>query len=342
MLILYPCHLNPSTTDLPLLLSQAWRRHGVEVDLISRELDFEQPGQFSWSRMLQLADARSIDVAFGQQIVERACRTRPEILLLGYPFLTPDQRQCLRRRAPRTRLGLFLGYNHLLTPDTTDTIRDCDFIIVHDSYLLPILQGERYGHRQQVWLVRSAADPVEHCPLALSESDRHRFACDVAFIGGYSACREEWLSHLQGVSLRIWGGREWARSRLANCYCSEPVYGRKKTKIYNAARIVLNLEDREKQVSAISERVPEVLACGGFVLTEARPDLALTGLVPGESVATFETPAELSQAVTLYLGDPQRRAAISAAGRQQVLQQATYDHVANELLAKFQHLLNGV
>jgi spore maturation protein CgeB len=109
-------------------------------------------------------------------------------------------------------------------------------------------------------------------------------------------------------------------------FCStEPVYGLKKTKIYNACKIVIHVEDEEKNVNSLNCRVPEVLACGGFVLTQWTRDLDTSGLRDGETVASFQSHSELVEKVEYYLSHPEERQLISEKGRRYVLENLTYD-----------------
>lgn len=332
MRLMLACFVNPSTTDLGLLLARAWERSGVDVEVVSRELDYEQARRTSLLRTLQTTDSWSDQRSFGELLLRRVAHSRPDVLVIDTPFFSTSQLQRIRKHHTQTTLGFFLGFNHLLTGTTVETIRAAQFLIVHDSYVIPLLQGERYERKRHVGLFRCAADPQEHRPLALSTGDHQRFDCDVAFVGGHSPNRETLLRSLPPCRVKIWGGAAWAKSSLADSYCPEPMFGLAKTKLYNAARIVLNLEDDEKQNNAISNRVPEVLACGGFVLTELRKDLMDTGLVVGDSVEAFATNAELHDKVAHYLTIETARREISARGRRVVLERLTYDHVAADLL----------
>ena len=120
----------------------------------------------------------------------------------------------------------------------------------------------------------------------------------MGFIGGYSQNRAAAFIPLSRYKLRIWGVPSWNHvPQLAASCSTEPVYGIKKVKIYNACKIIVNLEDDEKNINSLSCRVPEVLACGGFVISQHSHDLDATGLKDGESVATFSSSAELADKV---------------------------------------------
>jgi len=277
-----------------------------------------------------------------EERIEALCQTfRPDVLLSGGLFISPSGIERLRKKHGFV-MGYLMGYNHLLDGITALSFRGADFLIVHDSYLIPILKGSRYGKVPHVFFMLCMANPQEHRPVRLSEQDCHDFGAEVAFIGGAGENRVEALRYLTRYDLRIWGGRDWSKiPELAQCFCDEPVYGLKKTKIYNAAKIVLNIEDDEKQINAISNRIPEVLLCGGFVITDWRRDLEKTQLVEGESLVTYRTLDELVDKVGFYLQHPEERKRISENGRRTVLNSLTYSHVAGPLIRQVEAVVKA-
>jgi spore maturation protein CgeB len=280
--------------------------------------------------------------ALMEEVIDEACRVhRPDVLLMGYFFVGPEAVEKLRARYG-CLAGYILGFNNILERNVVESMRVSDFLIVHDSYLLPLIKGERYGKKPNVYFILCMADPREHRPVELSAEDVRDYGADVSFIGGAGPNRVEALRRLSRYDLRIWGGAEWARfPELRSCYRSEPVYGLKKTKIYNAARIVLNIEDDDKQINSISNRIPEVLACGGFVISDWRRDLERTPLVEGESVVTYRTLDELEEKVAYYLNTPDERRRVSEHGRRTVLENLTYTHMATPIIEQLDALVRA-
>jgi glycosyltransferase involved in cell wall biosynthesis len=219
-----------------------------------------------------------------------------------------------------------------------EIMRDADFVIVHDSYVLPLVQGSTKGRNPHVFLMLGAADPREHRPLALSAEDRDAYGPNIAFVGGASPYRVSALSRLGALGLRIWGRPEaWRHApQLLDCVSDEPVYGLKKSKIYGAAKVVLSLEDPEKQLNALNSRVPETLACGGFVLCNWSRDLEDAGFRDGVTVAWFRSLDEMAEKAEFYLREPELRREISARGRELVLRELTWERLAGDLAQRMQ------
>ncbi|UCG42198.1 MAG: glycosyltransferase family 1 protein [candidate division WOR-3 bacterium] len=341
MRVFFVCPLDEATTDYPLLMSKVWEREGHEVRLFPFDLEFDNHVQTRLWDALAPDDGEWRRVSW-ERTVEKACADyRPDIVLTGGTLASPEGVRRLRRGSGGL-VGFILGYNHLIEGATTATIREADFVIVHDSYMMPVLQGARCGKRLTVLLLRSAADPEEHLPVPLSHHDQCDFGAEVAFIGGASANRATALCRLTRWDLRIWGSNEWTKvPGLTRCFRSEPVYGLKKTKIYNAAKIVLNIEIDEKQINAFSQRVPEVLACGGFVITEWRKDLESTALKDGESIVIYRSLDEMVEKVDYYLRHVEERRRIAENGRRIVLNSLTYRHTAVPLIEQIEGVLRG-
>ncbi len=98
---------------------------------------------------------------------------------------------------------------------------------------------------------------------------------------------------------------------------------------YRSAEVVLNDHwDEMRRWGLISNRVFEVLACGGCVVSDALPGLEelLDGAVP-----TFTEAGGLAATVTALLDDPSRRAALAARGRAAVVGAHTWRHRAAAL-----------
>jgi len=339
MRILYVCHLDPPTGDLPLFLAEQWEQIGHEVELFPYDIEF---GNDINARFWDTISGIDLDLraSYLERRIGQVCRRlKPEVLLFGKNFLSLAGTLRLRSEYDLI-VGFLLGFNHLLQGNTAALLSQADFVIVHDSYLVPVIRGVRYAKNPNVFVLPCMANPEEHQPLDLSEEDRERYGCDVAFIGWFGPSRVEALRRLTDYDLRIWG-LHWEKTPdLAPFVSGEPVYGLKKTKIYNAAKIVLNIEDEEKQINAISNRVPEVLACGSFVLTGWHKDLEVTPLVEGESIVCYRSLDELKEKVEYYLNHPEERKAIVEKGRAIVLESMLYRKVAEKLAGEIEQVLS--
>jgi GT2 family glycosyltransferase/glycosyltransferase involved in cell wall biosynthesis len=100
---------------------------------------------------------------------------------------------------------------------------------------------------------------------------------------------------------------------------------------YRSADVVLNDHwDEMRAWGLVSNRVLEVLACGGCIVSDALP--GLDALVDG-AVPTFDDADGLVPVVSALLADPERRAELAARGRAAVLAAHTWEHRAATLVA---------
>jgi spore maturation protein CgeB len=327
MKILAVAWMNPTDTDMALFHLNQWRAMGHDVEALPFDLEVtDEP----WCRFLNSIENCWMEI--GERRIASACRKfRPDVLLFFYHFMRAGVMEQLRHECG-CKVGFYLDNNHLLWRDTAPFMSAADFVAVHDCYLIPLVKGTLAGRNPHVFHLRGAAEPSEHKPVELSDWDRARYGSEIAFIGGIGPDRIAALPALAHHDLKIWGMAEQWQScpELLPFHSPEPVYGLKKVKIYNAASIVLNLEEREKQIDTINPRICEVLACGGFVLTNYTGDLVDAGFRDGESIAWFKSHGEMVKKAAYYLANSPDRKRIAKNGRELVLKTLTYEKVSRE------------
>ncbi|MGQ9628797.1 MAG: CgeB family protein [bacterium] len=101
--------------------------------------------------------------------------------------------------------------------------------------------------------------------------------------------------------------------------------------LYRASKINLNIS-KPQSITSVNQRVFDVPACGGFLLTDYREDLDRFFEV-GREVMAYRDPGELPDLVERYLAHPDERERITEAGMRRVLENHTYLHRMKELLA---------
>jgi spore maturation protein CgeB len=203
-----------------------------------------------------------------------------------------------------------------------------DHVFALDSHFVPSLRAS--GVRC-VEHLRACADPDEHRPVELTAREREWYGADVAFIGTQHPDRVKLLDQLTEWDLRVYGlGWDGVEESLKRCVRNEPVYGLKKTKVYAASRVSINVHGPH-MVNGENFRVFEVAACGGASFSAFKPDL-VTSFEPGEEVVVFDDADDLRAKLHHYLDRPDELDALRAAGRRRVLAQHTYDHRAAVIL----------
>jgi spore maturation protein CgeB len=99
---------------------------------------------------------------------------------------------------------------------------------------------------------------------------------------------------------------------------------------YPASSVNLNCTSRQMK-GAVNQRVFDVPACGGFILTDRRAQLDAL-FEPGSEVAVYDGAEDIPDLVRRYLGDAAGRERISQAARRRILAEHTYEHRLTRLI----------
>lgn len=169
---------------------------------------------------------------------------------------------------------------------------------------------------QKVLLSGNAYDEQIHRPGELSNADRARYGCDVAFIGRWEPDREALLERIieRGFNVKVWGPN-WAA-------CNSPIVlnawnglaeREEYAKAIQGARVTLCLLSRLAD-DTITQRSVEIPACGGFMLAERTVDHQ-AHFIEGQEAEYFENDEEMFDKLTSYLRNDDARNAVAAAGR---------------------------
>ncbi|MHC1712747.1 MAG: glycosyltransferase [Solidesulfovibrio sp.] len=127
-------------------------------------------------------------------------------------------------------------------------------------------------------------------------------------------------------------GRDWRRLPELHYYDALPDF-------YPQSAVNLNCTSLQMK-GAVNQRVFDVPACGGFVLTDAREQLGALFSIGGEA-AVYADPAEIPDMVRHYLAHPAERRRISRAARARILAEHTYEHRLRTLLGAMKKAFGG-
>jgi spore maturation protein CgeB len=128
-----------------------------------------------------------------------------------------------------------------------------------------------------------------------------------------------WDTVLRG---RAGQGASWRRLRELNYYEELPGF---------YPRVKVNFNCTSKQMKgAVNQRIFDVPACGGFVLSDERAQQADL-FEPGVEAATYTHPDEVPEMVDWYLSREHERRRIAEAARARILAEHTYDHRLTEI-----------
>ncbi len=135
---------------------------------------------------------------------------------------------------------------------------------------------------------------------------------------------------LEGHGINVWGSENW-REVLKNpdTYKGRIDYDNEVPVLYATASIVLDVPAGQL-LTSVNQRVFDVLAAGGFIITEYRRDIEKHFRI-GEEIVCYRDVNELVGLVEKFLHDPNGRAKITAAGQRRVLSQHTWHRRAEQI-----------
>lgn len=213
-----------------------------------------------------------------------------------------------------------LWHHHLLWRWYLAALKEYDLNLVYR----PVNVNEvRAAGGNSVHVLMPYFVPWMHRPVELTEVDRRRYDCDVAFVGHYEPDgRDRYIRALieAGLRVRVFGGgywNRWAPPDLRRVLGTvRPVYGDDYAKALCGAKMALGLLSRLNR-DTYTRRHFEIPACGGLLLSERTSDLERM-FKEDEEAVFFWSPEECVERAQQLLSAPEKRARIRENGRQRV------------------------
>ena len=174
--------------------------------------------------------------------------------------------------------------------------------------------------------IRDAVNGIE------TEDQHTAFMCSMYDQVGDNL-RRQTIRALPRCNVHVHGGAGWKKLARNHITLMAPVeYHTETPRVYNAAKINLNITSAQL-VTAVNQRVFDVPACGGFLLTDFRSDLPDL-LIPNEEIVVYEDLADMRKKIRHYLEHEDQRLEIARRGRERVIAEHTYAHRAQTVIRK--------
>ncbi len=144
--------------------------------------------------------------------------------------------------------------------------------------------------------------------------------------------RVEMAKRLARLGLAVWGGAEWKLVDAPGLDYRGPAdWESELPAILNATGISLNIS-KLPFPGTVGARVFEVLACGGFLLSNRYPGIEAL-FEDGRELVYYDDFDDLERKIRHYRDRPEERRAIGARGRAAILARHTWRHYAGRILA---------
>ena len=157
--------------------------------------------------------------------------------------------------------------------------------------------------------------------------------------------RTEIVTSFKGFNLQVYGDKEWSQVLPPGCTTGPmnnrcdvtfPYYGEEIVDVYRGSKINLNITKYQLK-TAINQRVFDVPACGGFLLTDYREDLEQCFEV-GKEIIFYEDQEDLKEKVSYYLSHPQDRKRLATAGMDRVRREHDFSNRLHFIFSKVHEL----
>ncbi|MFP4379003.1 MAG: glycosyltransferase [Candidatus Sumerlaeia bacterium] len=142
---------------------------------------------------------------------------------------------------------------------------------------------------------------------------------------------------LAGHGLHVWG-KGWEKF-LPKEQCHPSVPYERLPGLYGRAEIQLSISHFQN-INSVTQRLFDVPACGGFVLSDWRP--CVEDLFTEEEVAVFHSHEEALELVERFTREPEKRQAMSEKARRRVLSEHCYVHRIEALCRHMREIWPGV
>jgi spore maturation protein CgeB len=168
-----------------------------------------------------------------------------------------------------------------------------------------------------------ACEPTVHKRLSLSGEENGNSNLDVVFVGTYTRRRGRLIEALEkaGIKIQVYGPY-WRYFKRSN-NVHDGVYGPEMVKVFNSAKIVLNIHMEDDLPYKVNMRTFEATGCGSFLLTDYAYGMEKLFKVD-EELVVYDDADELVKLVRYYLKDEGGRMSISKKAQEKSYEKHTY------------------
>lgn len=197
------------------------------------------------------------------------------------------------------------------------------------------LDAMRNRHREDLTSSRVEALLIDALPKFVAAMRRKPNKPDPVVLASEIVAADKRLSYVEllgPLGIEVWGDKDWqAAERCGATYRGLAGHRFELGNIYSGATVNIDI-GRLYQNDMVTMRVFDVMACGGFVLTE-RNDALLELFTEGVELDCYTSTDELLEKAKYYSSHPGEAAAIAARGYEAVLANHTISGRVATMLA---------
>jgi len=185
---------------------------------------------------------------------------------------------------------------------------------------------------RKVHFLPFACEPTVHRKLNLSDGISKTNNLDVVFVGTYTRRRARLIKVLEkaGIKVKVYG--PYWRYFMRSNNVRDGIYGLEMVKVFNSAKIVLNIHVEDDLPYKVNMRTFEAIGCGSFLLTDYAYGIEKLFKVC-EELVSYNDADELVELVKYYLEKEEERMTISEKAQKKTYYTHTYGQRIVHLLS---------
>lgn len=323
------CKTGPNTGNVPEYYRAAFERKGVSCRIVPVELRFNNSLIRKCNR---ISEHRLKNFVWNRGLLRTVKEVRPDfVFIYGSNWnVSPKTIKLLRKLG--SKVILREGNNQFWGKHQVESLPLYDWVFTQEYYPIPFL---RTAGLRNLDILPGACDPSCHFPRSLTSDEKKLFAGEIVFVGTNYGQREEFLcaASRTGATVTV-AGRGWKNADNTGGFriFNRQISGDERLKLYSCAKILPIILNPENQIEGITDRTFESVAVGRMVLHEAKSEIR-DFFKPGKHMAVFKGRKDFVKKIEYYLANDREREDIAAEGRKHAVENHTYDHRVDQILA---------
>ena len=296
------------------LIARALAEYGCELEV------FDWNSVYKLNKFVNILPRSKVEEKINSSLAKRAAEFKPDyiFILKGEPIYMSTLEQL--KNETNARLFNWFGDDPWEFPVFSGKVANYyDYFFTYDPYSVDLYRkiGQNNAHH-----LCYGYDVELTGSLEITESDKAKYSCDVAFIGSHYPKREELLRKIKDkYDVKIWG-RGWKNSSCSDVYAGSALYGTDMLKAMKCVKILVNIhkgfeEGVEASGEGLNLRVLEGTACGSFQITNRQADLPNRFEIDSE-IVSFDNWQEAEEKIDYYLAHDSERNEIAESGFKRV------------------------
>jgi len=185
---------------------------------------------------------------------------------------------------------------------------------------------------EKVHFLPFACEPTVHKKLNPFNEEHTVINLNVVFVGTYTQRRSRLIKALERARIKVEVYGPYWRYFKRGSNVHEGVYGPEMVKVFNSAKIVLNIHMEDDLPYKVNMRTFESTGCGSFLLID-KPYGLEKMFIYGSELVFYEDEKELIELAKYYLEHEDERIKVGERGGERAYREHTYEERVKKLVS---------